>query len=122
MKELKEFKERIENIESSYDYNSYYSDLYNATIDYMNDSQDYEFEYLFEDVIDYDSAEDHAKYELEQGGLVRLYYFLGDTNLNNELFRIDGYGNLKDISKDDLDYIKEEILNAINEKLESEVA
>lgn len=120
MKELREFKERIENIESSYDYDSYYSDLYNTTIDYMNDSQDYDFEYLFEDIIDYDSAEDYAKQELENGGLIRLYYFLGDANLNNELFKIDGYGNLTDISKDDLDYIKEEILNAINEKLESE--
>ena len=121
MKELKEFKKRIENIESSYDYDSYYTDLYNTTIDYMNNSQDFDFEYLFDDVITYDVAEDRAKYELEQGGLIRLYYFLGDANLNNDIFRINGYGNLTDISKDDLDYIKEEILNTINEKLESEV-
>lgn len=120
MKELKEFKERIENIKSSYDYDSYYTDLYNATIDYMNDSRDYDFEYLFDDIITYDVAEERAKYELENGGLIRLYYFLGDANLNNELFEIDGYGNLTDINKDDLDYIKEEILNTINEKLESE--
>lgn len=120
MKELKEFKERIEKIESSYDYEEYYTELYNATVDYMNDTQDFDFEYLFEDIIDYDSAEERAKYELENGGLLRLYYFLGDANLNNDMFRINGYGNLTDIYKDDLDYIKEEILNAINEKLESE--
>lgn len=122
MKELKEFKERIENIESSYDYDSYYSDLYNVTIDYMNDTQDFDFEYLFEDMIDYYSAEEYAKQELENGGLVRLYHFLGDTNLNNDIFKIDGYGNLTDINKDDLDYIKEEILNEIDRKIEREVA
>lgn len=120
MKELREFKERIEKIESSYDYDSYYSDLYNTTIDYMNDTQDFDFEYLFEDIIDYDSAEEYAKQELENVGLLRLYYFLGDANLNNDIFKIDGYGNLTDINKDDLDHIKEEILNEIDRKIESE--
>lgn len=121
MEKLRELKERIEKIESSYDYEEYYRNLYNTTIDYMNDTQDWSFEYLFEDIIDYELAEEQAKHELETGGLVRLYYFLGDANLNNDMFRINGYGNLTDIDKSDLDYIKEEILNAINEKLESEV-
>lgn len=120
MKELKELKERIEKIESSYNYEEYYRELYNTTIDYMNDTQDWSFDYLFEDIIDYELAEEQAKHELETGGLARLYYFLGDANLNNDMFRIDGYGNLTDIDKSDLDYIKEEILNTINEKLESE--
>lgn len=120
MKELKELKERIENIESNYNYNSYYTELYNTTIDYMNDTQDFDFEYLFQDIIDYELAEEYAKQELENGGLIRLYYFLGDANLNNDIFRFDGYGNLTDINKSDLDYIKEEILNEIDKKLESE--
>ena len=120
MQELREFNERIENIESSYDYEEYYKELYNTTVDYMNDNQDFDFEYLFEDIIDYDSAEECAKQELENGGLTRLYYFLGDANLNNDMFKIDGYGNLTDINKDDLDYIKEEILNEIDRKIESE--
>lgn len=120
MKELKELKERIENIESSYNYNEYYTDLYNTTIDDMNDTQDFDFEYLFDDIIDYDTAEEIAKQELETGGLIRLYYFLGDANLNNDIFRIDGYGNLTDINKSDLDYIKEELLNEIDRKIESE--
>lgn len=120
MEKLRELRKRIEKIESSYDYEEYYTELYNATVDYMNDTQDFDFEYLFEDIIDYDSAEEYAKQELENGGLLRLYYFLGDANLNNDMFRINGYGNLTDIYKDDLDYIKEEILNAINEKIESD--
>lgn len=120
MKELRELRERIEKIESSYDYEEYYTELYNATVDYMNDTQDFDFEYLFEDIIDYDSAEECAKQELENGGLTRLYYFLGDANLNNDMFKIDGYGNLTDINKSDLDYIKEELLNEIDKKIESE--
>lgn len=120
MEKLRELKEIIENIESSYNYEEYYTELYNATVDYMNDTQDFDFEYLFEDIIDYDLAEDYAKQELENGGLLRLYYFLGDANLNSEMFKIDGYGNLTDINKDDLDYIKEELLNEIDRKIESD--
>ena len=120
MKDLKELKERIENIESSYDYDTYYTELLNTTIDYQNETQDWCFEYLFTDIIDYEIAEDVAKSELENGGLIRLYYFLGDANLNNEIFKLDGYGNLTDINKDDLDYIKEQILEIIDDKLAEE--
>lgn len=110
-----ELKNKIENIEITYDYEDTYYNLYNTIIDYMNESQDFELEYLFKDFIDYDSAEDRAKYELERGGLIRLYYFLGNAYLNNSLFKINGYGNLEDISKEDLDYLKEEILENIEQ-------
>lgn len=118
MKELKELKEKIENIEIGYDYEEVYTELKNTVIDYMNDTQDWDFDYIGEDIIDYELAEDQAKYELENGGLIRLYYFLGDANLNNELFRINGYGNLEDIDIDYLNNIKEEIIDLINDKLE----
>lgn len=120
MEKLEELKERIEGIEITYDYDQTYTDLLNATIDYQNDTQTWDFEHLFEDIIDYETAEEQAKYELENGGLIRLYYFLGDANLNNEIFKIDGYGNLTDIEKSDLEYIKEEILDIIDEKMEEE--
>ena len=118
MEELKELKEKIENIEVSYDYEETYTKLKNAIIDYMNDTQDWEFEYIGEDIIDYELAEDQAKYKLENGGLARLYYFMGNANMNNELFKINGYGNLEDIDIDDLNNMKEEILDLINDKLE----
>ena len=118
MKELKELKERVENIEITYDYEESYCNLKNAVIDYMNNTQDWDFEAIGSDIIDYELAEEQAKYELEQGGLVRLYYYLGDANLNNNLFKVDGYGNLQDLEKTDLEYMKEELLFAINEKLE----
>lgn len=122
MKELRELKERVENIEITYDYEDTYCNLRNTIIDYMNDTQDWDFDYIGEDIIDYELAEEQAKHELEQGGLARLYYFLGDANCNNNLFKVDGYGNLQDLEKTDLEYMKEEILDLINDKLsESEV-
>jgi hypothetical protein len=121
MKTLKELKKEIEKIEITYDYDASYTNLLNTTIDYMNDSQDFELESLFEDFIDYEIAEDRAKYELEQGGLIRLYYYLNNANLNNNIFKINGYGNLEDININDLKNLKEEILDNINNQLESEV-
>ena len=116
---LKELKEKIENAES-WDYDEYYTTMLNATIDYQNETQEWDFETLFENIIDYEIAEDQARHELETGGLIRLYYFMGDANFNNEIFKIDGYGNLQDINKDDLDDLRDEILEIIEEK-ESEV-
>lgn len=117
---LEELKDKIEEIEITYDYEDTYKNLYNTVIDYENDTQDWDFDYLFEEYVSYDLAEDIAKNELENGGLVRLYYFLGDANLNNDMFRINGYGNLEDINKDDLECLKDEILNIIDNKLEEE--
>lgn len=116
---LKDLKEKIEEITPDYDFEGTYSDLYNACIDYMNEHQVWDFEYLFQDIIDYDTAEQIAKNELENGGLVRLYYFLGDANCNNDIFVIDGYGNLRDVTLGDLECLKSDILGLI-EDLEGE--
>lgn len=122
MKELRELKERIENIKINYNYEESYTNLYNTVIDYMNDTQDFDLDYLFEDFIDYETAEEIARNELNDGGLIRLSYYLGDTNLNDEIFKLDGYGNLENITIDDLNNLKDEILENINSKLaESEV-
>lgn len=117
MKKLKELKERIENVKINYNYEESYKNLYNTVIDYMNDTQDFDLEYLFEDFIDYETAEDIAKNELNNGGLIRLKYYLGDTNLNDEIFKLDGYGNLENITIDDINNLKDEISENINDKL-----
>lgn len=120
---LQELKNKIEKIEITYDYDETYCNLYNAVTDYMNETQNWCFEYIFEDIISYDTAEEIAKHELETGGLIRLYYFLGDANLNNSfwsVFRIDDYGNLIDIYKEDLESLKQEILDEIDRQLEEE--
>lgn len=116
-KELKKLKERVERIEITYNYEEVYCDLKNAVTDYMNDTQDWDFETIGEDIIDYDFAEEQAKYELENGGLLRLKCYLSDTNLNCSLFRINGYGNLENVYIEDLQNIKEEILDIIDDKM-----
>ena len=115
-----ELIKKIEDTEITYDYDETYTNLYNTCIDYMNDTQDWSLEYLFEDFIDYETAEIYAKQQLEDGGLIRLYYFLGDANLNNDLFKINGYGNLTDVYKDDLEWLKDEILNTLKDGEDNE--
>ena len=110
-----ELKNVIENIEVTYDYERTYTELRNAVIDYMNDTQDWGLDELFNDYIDYELAEEIAKREIEEGGLIRLYYFLGDANLNNNIFKINGYGNLEDIDIDDLKILKDEILENLKD-------
>lgn len=117
MKELRELKERVENIEITYDYEDTYCNLRNTIIDYMNETQDFDFDYIGENIIGYYFAEEQAKYELEQGGLLRLYCFLGNTNPRGDLFKINGYGNLENADIEDLKNMKEEILDLINDKL-----
>lgn len=112
---LKELKKRIEDIEIGYDYEENYCKLYNTCTDYENETQNFNFDYLFEDFVSYDIAEEMAKNEIEQGGLKRLYYFLGNANLNNDIFKINGYGNLEDITIDDFEYLKDEILKVIKD-------
>lgn len=52
------------------------------------------------DIVDYDTAEEIAKRELENGGLIRLKFFIGDTALTDDYFYLDGYGNLRNINRD----------------------
>ena len=119
--DLKELKDKIEKIEITYDYDETYSNLYNTCIEYMNETQDFDLDYLFEEFINYEEAEERTKYELENYGLERLTYFLGDVSFYMaNLFRINGYGNLENITKEDLEMLKEDLINCINDKLESE--
>lgn len=116
---LKELKEKIENINMGYDYEQNYCDLYNAVVDYENETQHFfGLTDLFNDFITYDLAEELAKNELERNGLLRLYYFLGDANLNYDIFKLNAYGNLQDINIDDFNCLKEEIIDKINDELE----
>lgn len=118
---LKELKNKIEKIEITYDYEETYSNLYNTCIEYMNETQDFDLDYLFEEFINYEEAEERTKYELENYGLERLTYFLGDTTFYMQnLFKINAYGNLENITKEDLEMLKEDLINCINDKLESE--
>lgn len=110
-----ELKNYLESYNLTYDLEEDYINIYNYCIDYMNDTQDFDIEYLFNDFVTYDTAEEIAKSEIDNGGLIRLYYFLGNANLNNNLFRIDGYGNLEDVCSDDIRNLIDEILETLKD-------
>ena len=119
---LNELLEKLEEVDiDNYnkDTEELYTDIINNVIDYENHSQDFDLEYLYEDIIDYDTAEEIAKSELNNGGLIRLYYFLGDANLNNNMFRINGYGNLEDFDRFDLRDLKQALIDEIKNKLDT---
>lgn len=115
--DLKELKKEIERIEIDYDYEEAYNNLYNSCINY-DDS--YEFDELFYNFINYDEAEEIAKQKIDNGGLARIACFLQDVDLSQDIFKLDGYENLQNVYKDDLELLKEEILDKIEELEEEE--
>lgn len=119
--DIKELKEAVENIEITYDYGKTYSELYNVMIDAWNNGLCYDSDELFTEYIGYDTAEEIAEMELRESGLIRLYYFLGDVNIAAyDVFRINGYGNLEEVHFDDLQNLKDELLDYIEDEMEED--
>lgn len=118
---LEELKENLLNIDcDTYDYGQNYNDIWNTISEYENENQTYDFENIIYDygIVTYDEAEESAKAELEDGGLLRLYYFLGDTCFYDEdLFRINAYGNLENVNPDTFKGLISDLIDAIDYKL-----
>lgn len=84
---------------------------YNYMDEAINMLAEHDSEHGGLDIISYDVAEEIAKRELERGGLLRLAYFIGQAEiLNDEYYRLDGYGNLVNIKKDWVEMALEEII------------
>lgn len=118
-KRLEELKKQVENIEIGYDLESVYCNLINATIDYQNDTQTWDFEYIFEEYIDDEQLKYQIEYNLKEFGVWAVRNLLDDIKDENGIYKIDVYGYGHDITSSDLEDIKEEILDKIND-LESE--
>lgn len=114
MEDLKQLLENIEKVEITYDYEDTYSNLYNLIIDYSNNTQDFELLEIVdeENFINYEELEERAKYELEENGLERLQYFLPEC-LIYDLYKINGYGNCENIYLQDLQDLKDLIIDEI---------
>ena len=114
-------KERLINRLENYLINDYtktdedvYNDLYNIIQDYEEESGDYSLDFYFDEIVSYEIAEDMAKYQLESGGLIRLYYFLGNANIQSyDLFKVNGYGNLEELTRQDLAEIVSDIIEGL---------
>ena len=120
MEELRELLQKIKDIEITYDYEDTYYELYNTCREFQdNIDEDFDFEDLFDEIISIDIAEQIAEQEFASGGLVRMYYFIGNCNLGNaDIVKINAYGNLEDIHKEDLELLKENIIEKIEDFLE----
>ncbi len=111
----KELRKKIEEIEITYDYEETYTNLINTVIDYMNETQDFSLDYLFEDFMDEYSLEELVKYKVENEGIWSVRNLLSETTNNGTMFKIDAYGYAHDIDKEDLELLKEEILDNLEE-------
>ena len=63
------------------------------------------------DIVSLDTAEEIAKHELDEGGLLRLKCFLDGVSLTEDYYYIDGYGNLQNITKDWVEMQLEDIID-----------
>lgn len=117
---LEQLKKEVENIEIGYDLEETYCNLINATIDYQNEAQTWEFEGIFEDYIDDEILKGQVEYNLKEFGVWAVKNLLDDIKDECGIYKIDVYGYGHDITIEDLKDIKEQILDVIDD-LESEV-
>ena len=125
---LAELQQKIQDIEVDYGYEDVYNALHDAVDEYCDAQGDWDLLYeCFESedgvncIITYEQAEDEARRIMEdEGGLVRLYYYMGDCNFNDNLFYCNGYGNLEHLDISQLERLKSHILECIEERLDEE--
>lgn len=93
-------------------------------IEYLMDlAQDNDIDYteVFEDLITIDEVEYYAMQEMKNGGIHRIKHYLGqiiDTAMDDEYYKIDGYGNIKEVELSDIEYYLELIEEMIEEDSE----
>ena len=124
--DVRELYAKLQEYNYAETYPSDYDDVYNLVNDYMYDTGDYDYEYLFNDFVDAEYIAEYLKKILKEDdpedALARIYYFLGDANfMANSLWKIDGYGNVADIAGDDVAYIIREILDDLEDKIKAGV-
>lgn len=107
---LKEIKANL-----SYDTDSDLTEIYNACIDYMNETQDWKIESVFEEYLSSDIAEDYLKHELDNWWIFRLYYAMWECRGNCDWYRLNAYWNLEEIEKCDLECTIDEIIDRLEE-------
>ena len=125
---LAELQQKIQDVEIDYGYEDVYQQLRDAVDEYCEEQGDWDLQTECFDssdgcncIVDYDYAENEARYILQdEGGLVRLYYFMGDCNFNDNLFYLNGYGNLQQLDIHDLENLKDHILECIEDRMEEE--
>lgn len=110
-----EFLQQLEAFKVTGDYEADWNRLCNLCNKYDSDIEATVFDQHGR-IVTYDEAESLAKDELEASGLSSLYVFLGDCNLNDDLFFYNEDGNLEPVTKDTFDEIITEIYYWIDDQ------
>lgn len=85
-----------------------------------NDTKNWLFDYVFDEYCDVEILEYLMKDKLENDGIWSVKNLLSGIDNDCGIYRIDVYGYGSDISESDLQEIKDNILDIINNELESE--
>lgn len=116
--ELKEIKNTL-----SYDNEENYRRMINTLIDYDNEAQDNL--YLYDSIqemynfIDDELLTYHIEAIKDSYGyydLTRLRYFINNT-YDDSIYYLDGYGNLENVTTDDISYCIDEAIEKLEESM-----
>jgi len=108
IKTLKDIKENL-----SYDYQKSYNQIWNACVEVDNEyGEPYLCDYISEE--NYVNEDEISEIFIPQNSdsLARLRCFIGDT-YSSDLYKIDGYGNLQNIDKSDLECLCDELIGML---------
>ena len=114
IKKLEEIKKNL-----SYDNEENYCNMVNTMIDYDNEAQDdlylYDTTQELIEFVDYEILE----YLINQNkdSLSRLRYFINDT-YDDSIYKLNGYGNLENVERDDFIYCIDEAISKLKESME----
>lgn len=112
IKKFEELKERL--FKNTTEEN--YCTLVNTAIDYDNEAQDNLYLYDTIQELVYFVDEEIMEYLIKENStsLCRLRYFINDT-YDADIYKLDGYGNLENVSNDDFEFCIDECINKLKE-------
>lgn len=115
IKKLEEIKKNL-----SYDNGENYRNMVNTMIDYDNEAQDDLYLYdTTQELIEF-VDEEILEYLINQNkdSLSRLRYFINDT-YDDSIYKLNGYGNLENVERDDFIYCIDEAISKLKESMEA---
>lgn len=118
----KETIKKLEEIKNNLSYNNEenYTNMINTMIDYDNEAQDNLYLYdSTQELVNFVDDEILSYLIKENSDSVsRLRCFINDTNDDN-IYKLNGYGNLENVDKNDFEFCIDEAITTLKESLEA---
>lgn len=107
---LSELKENL-----GYSYDDDVKEIQSLCIDYQNETGDCSLENAFDEFISEEIAEEYVKDQLASWWLARIPFLCGDVDfLHYDYFRLNGYWNLENIDRLDVECLIDDLLYRLN--------